>query len=386
MINFVVSGRFTFPEGMASTKRIKNYLSYLNNLKSIQTSVLLLWNNDKNIKQFGTDFKYEGTSVKIVGLTVASNLAHFLFLPFSNFLAVFFLISKLRQNNVLLIYDGISYENIFYVIVAKFMGYKIIVDVVEDYRLHKEKVSTGSKLRIWSIINLEKITLKFIDGLIIISSYLEKKYFKYSFENISLVKIPVSASFNYPSSEFNDSYNAKIFYGGGNGIKDGLKYLVSAFRRIKEKYPFIELFITGEPNPELIKTINGKGVTFLGFLPDIEYYQLIREMDILCIPRINSDYANAGFPFKLAEYLATGKIVVASNLSELDEYLKDEVNVFFVTPESILDLENTFEKILNGWENSKTVAQQGYISGRNVFDINVVGEKLVKLIYKLIND
>ena len=51
-------------------------------------------------------------------------------------------------------------------------------------------------------------------------------------------------------------------------------------------------------------------IIFKGFLPVKEYFNTINECDILCVTRSGSKLANNGFPFKLGEFLATGKAVL----------------------------------------------------------------------------
>lgn len=62
-------------------------------------------------------------------------------------------------------------------------------------------------------------------------------------------------------------------------------------------------------SPSLYKDRN----RHLGFLVDSAYSDTLSSAGILCMPRINNGYAYAvGFPFKLGEYLATGKPVIAT--------------------------------------------------------------------------
>ncbi|MBP5708929.1 MAG: glycosyltransferase, partial [Bacteroidales bacterium] len=95
------------------------------------------------------------------------------------------------------------------------------------------------------------------------------------------------------------------------------------------EYPDIKLCLTGKVNEDVRSMIkryikNENSVLFLGFLDDKKYYSCVKGADILCMPRNNSIHANAGFPFKLAEYLATGKPVITSLASDVSFYLTED--------------------------------------------------------------
>jgi glycosyltransferase involved in cell wall biosynthesis len=51
--------------------------------------------------------------------------------------------------------------------------------------------------------------------------------------------------------------------------------------------------------------------------------------------RVGSGYANAGFPFKLGEFLATGNPVITTNVSDVSVYLENYKDCIIVTPEKI---------------------------------------------------
>ena len=51
-------------------------------------------------------------------------------------------------------------------------------------------------------------------------------------------------------------------------------------------------------------------IIYFGLIPDDDYYQFLKDADVLLMTRIDSPYANSGFPFKLGEYLATGNAVI----------------------------------------------------------------------------
>ena len=66
-----------------------------------------------------------------------------------------------------------------------------------------------------------------------------------------------------------------------------------------------------------------------------DYYSLLNNADIPCMTRVDLAFANAGFPFKLGEYLAAGKPVIASRVSDVDRFLVNGQNAMLVNPGSV---------------------------------------------------
>ena len=56
--------------------------------------------------------------------------------------------------------------------------------------------------------------------------------------------------------------------------------------------------------------------------------------------RTDSAYANAGFPFKLGEFLASGKPVIASNVSDVGKFFTDRHDTMLVKPGECKEIDN----------------------------------------------
>jgi glycosyltransferase involved in cell wall biosynthesis len=56
---------------------------------------------------------------------------------------------------------------------------------------------------------------------------------------------------------------------------------------------------------------------------------------------------NVASPIKIAEYLAAGRAVVSSNISELDKILKHMDNVYFCTPGNAEEFAVGIEMLIN---------------------------------------
>jgi len=178
-----------------------------------------------------------------------------------------------------------------------------------------------------------------------ISEHLRQRCQEISKGRVPVHLIPVTVNLNYFKNEGYepDKSNLKIFYGGSFGEKDGLGYLVDAFDEVCKTDSRVKLILTGAGNNRDVEKIkqrienspNRDRVIFMGFLSISDYYATLNSCDIFCMTRINSRFANAGFPFKLGEFLATGKGVIATNVGDVSSYLEDGVNALLISHNTV---------------------------------------------------
>jgi len=120
--------------------------------------------------------------------------------------------------------------------------------------------------------------------------------------------------------------------------------LIEAFTIVYKSNKNINLFLTGKGEKnninKVLKKINKKeGIKYLGYLSDNDFYRFIQDSDILCMVRTKSNFADAGFPFKLGEYLASGNPVIASNVGDVKYYLEDKKDAILVGAGNIEEIQ-----------------------------------------------
>ncbi|HED36912.1 MAG TPA: glycosyltransferase, partial [Ignavibacteria bacterium] len=162
-----------------------------------------------------------------------------------------------------------------------------------------------------------------------------------------------------------------------------------AFDIIASKYENIKLVITGKSGEEEKQSVLKRiaispykdRIEILGYLDDDDYYKALNAADVLCMTRIDSGYSNAGFPFKLGEYLATGKPVVASNVSDVGRLLKNQKEVLLTTPGDVTSLVSQIQFILNNPKESLIIGSRGRVKAIEIFDYQKQGESLLQYLY-----
>ena len=113
-------------------------------------------------------------------------------------------------------------------------------------------------------------------------------------------------------------------------------------------------------------------IIFKGFLSKDEYYNVLNECDIFCMTRINSQFANAGFPFKLGEFLATGKAVISTNVSDVNKFIRNGENALIIRPSSEDEIAEALIYIL---KNPILINKLG-TEGRKTAELNFDSEKI----------
>lgn len=251
---------------------------------------------------------------------------------------------KQNEQNILYNYQYPDIRNFLLLIYAKYKGFKIVFDFVEDKK-HDRANTWNEKLQKRLSIALLKIIPFYADLIFVISDYLLKEVTKITGNKIPVFILPISVDFKniIAQKKINEEATIKLFYGGSFAQKDGLEYLLEAVNAMgKNNYNF-KLILTGKAEPadreRLLPLITDNPfVDYRGFLSTDEYFKLLNSVDICCMTRNNSAFANAGFPFKLGEFLAAGKLVIASRIGDIEKYLEHKENAYLIKPESTQEI------------------------------------------------
>jgi glycosyltransferase involved in cell wall biosynthesis len=96
--------------------------------------------------------------------------------------------------------------------------------------------------------------------------------------------------------------------------------------------------------------------------------------------RIDSQYANAGFPFKLGEYLATGKPVVATDVSDIRLYLEDKKDVILAKPSNIQSLVDALNYLIVRPEKREVIGVSGLKKCKKFFNPEINSKMLLDFV------
>jgi glycosyltransferase involved in cell wall biosynthesis len=366
-------------KGMASTKRLNNYLPKLDEEGIEYHSIVLtsdgsLQSNSKELVIY-----YQGIISRIY--------AQF------KVLLKFWELKKRNYKNVLYYYDYPSIINFHLILFAKLIGYKIIFDIVEDNNTITNSKSSISSFRIATSLFLIKRIKHFSDGVIVISNHLHQMISSYIHKSIPIIDIPISinkAEFEVLKKNHNSTQKLKIFYGGSFGEKDGLPLLLEAFDEVCKNYN-CSLIITGKGSERDMKIFytklngleNKNRVKYWGYLSREDYISQLYAADIFSMNRTNSAFANAGFPFKLGEMLAAGSPVICTRVGDISHYLTHSENAFIIDPDNKTQLVNAIIYLINNPKERERTGKAGRAISFELFDGDRQSERFIQFCYSL---
>lgn len=355
-INLVVLTR-EYPIGMAGTKRIQHLLEYLL-LQNININVISLRCKNTQPAKSGI---HNSIPYYIIGQGIDMKFLqmHKIILYYLEGLTSILRCRNRNCRNIIYNSGGISIENILFIAWARILGYKLILAIEEDYTFFRDNVKPISRFKFWTMIRLDFLNCHWADAIIVISEYLRNKYLKLKARKVVLVPITAKQNFNGNKKVFNSPL--QVVYAGSFADKDGVSDIIQGFSSFNNFYKNAQLLLTGMSAQQLLyqqKYKDQENIIFKKLIPDDEFYSLLRNADVLCMCRTESGFANAGFPFKLGEYLATGNPVICTKVSDVECYLTDN-DAYLIDPNNPLQICQALTEIVSNPE----VARERGLSG-----------------------
>ena len=381
---------FSFPEGNAATNRVYTYAKgFIEN--NINTYVIC----------FSNDYLVNGNGIAerihyFHPLNQIKRNNSFLIrnwykqVKFLNTIILIRRINKEDKIEAIITYTKNSITHLFSYFLARIVNTKLIIETSE----HPLRDHQGSFYR--KILGDIKTYLNTIqgNGIFCISKYLMDFYKVRGVNPKKLFLVPSTVD----TERFRILYNSPlefpyILYCGSLAItKDGVDILIESFTKISEKYPEINLVLLGSADTheeemffkDLAATLKiDKRVFFLGKISRTDVPAYLGNAKILTLARPNSIVADAGFPSKLTEYLATGRPVVVTKVGEIPVYLKDNENAFLSEPDSVDAFANKLDYVLDNYEFAQQVGEKGKELTTTVFNYSFQAKRIIDFVRSL---
>jgi glycosyltransferase involved in cell wall biosynthesis len=321
-----------FPEGGATVSRIKGYLQPLKNKHRF--TINILWQDSFSQTKINdkTEGNWEGIPFKFHNHNICRPQSMFFKLvdSFKAFLnSSIYILKNRKEINIIYFYNPEFIYGWNILLLSKLFKIPLVIEQTELQSSIYNQVGVKKNIFYFFKKTSEKYIHHFCDAAIVISDKLFSHY-QNQFPNNNIYKIPALVDLERfkPISEKIDSY--KIGYIGSFGIKDGIPDLLRAFAKVKLKLPQLKLRLIGNYDEHLnilkiIEELEIKdSVELTGRVYFNEVPELLSACDLLICNRINSEYANYGFPSKLAEYMALCIPVIATDVSDISKYISDE--------------------------------------------------------------
>ncbi len=131
------------------------------------------------------------------------------------------------------------------------------------------------------------------------------------------------------------THPTRVLFVGTNMQRKGLPGLIQAARQVIESFPQVEFWVVGQDPalPRLKEFCQEQGVMpnfhFLGWKSQAELRQVYAECDIFAMPSLTE-----AFGVVLLEALASGLLVVSTNVGGIPEIIQNERDGLLVPPEN----------------------------------------------------
>lgn len=256
---------------------------------------------------------------------------------------------------------------------------KIYADCTEWYH------SSGKN----SVFNLIKNTDSYLrmriiqpklDGVIVISSFLEEFYLKKGVINVVNLPPLVDKSENKwldKQEKIQNSDELNIVYAGSPGAeKDKLNYIIEALSNLDcNQYTFNIIGITDsvylELNPThkvLLEQLENK-VSFKGRIAHADALNAVKQADFTLFIRDETVVTKAGFPTKFAESFSAGTPVITNLSSDLDKYLVNNENGIVITENLDIELDKIFKSDIMELKSMKKNVNNNIFDYRNYIEV-----------------
>lgn len=390
-MNLIFMGGFSYPHGMAGTKRIQNIIDALKMYPDVRTRVVLQRQSGEESTLSGV---HRGVPYEtVMGNTVRAKMLVLLPILYFRTISILRRAFQPREQNIIYHYGPLFVDSIVPLFFAKKCGYKIVFDINEDYTLMKGTYQSYYELLRVNVASWFMPSTKLLaSGIIAISCYLEEKWKSYSQDKVPVHYMPISVDLNqYPEKPTHIHGATVLFYAGSFGNKDGVDILLDAFDMLAARNKDVRLVLTGKGNRDAINKFVRRWrsspyadrIEYKGYLDELSYYKLLNDIDIPCMTRVDLAFAHAGFPFKLGEFLASGKPVVASRVSDVPKFFSDKINAMLVQPGSSSDVCEAVEFLINNPDKAAEIGNRGREEAKALFDYKEQGRSLRAFLQRL---
>ena len=375
--SIVFLGYNDFPHGLAEVQKII----------LISKSLISTGNNVTVICRNGYHNIADGTEIKVTGIyeNIKYIYASGSCFRNSNFfkrrlneikgkIKEFLLLRKYKKNNDLdcaILSTRNFYLVLYYRILSKILGFKIVLNYVEYYSAQKKEY--------WEVRQKLNDTLfdtyapSLSDAVLPISEFLINHINKVS-SSKTYLKIPGLTDLSkYDGIETlpNESY---FLYCGAAGYKEIILFIIDSFELIENNICYLYLIVNGAANEidEIKNYINNTKqkcrIKIFSNLTQKELFTYYKNALALLIPLRPTFQDIARFPHKTGEYMASGNPVISTNYGEIKFYFKDGENILLAESYDINLFAEKMQFVINNPSQAKKIGFEGKNMAIKLFD------------------
>lgn len=275
---------------------------------------------------------------------------------------------------------------LYYVMLAKIIGFKTILNHVEYYSAIKKKW-----YQIGTIVNhklYDSYAPKLVTGIFPISKFLIDRLNKMAPKKPYL-KIPTLTEFEkYNNTEILNIEKYFLFCGSAI-YKEVISFIIDSFNLLNNSDIFLFLVINGNESDvnEVKKYISASPkknkIKFLSKLSQKDLLNYYRNSLALLIPLRPTFQDIARFPHKFGEYLASGNPVITTNYGEVRNYFQDMENMLIAETYETNKFAEKMEFVIDNKELAKKIGLNGKEIALQIFNYQSKGKEISEFIHSI---
>lgn len=393
----------------ASSASANRWLTLIEGLQNLGVEITMLIYGPYQVETEEKEWKLEGNSkgvcFKYINPKIISGYWYkrfyiYIHEPLTTTITIRRIINELKDR------PGINWTD------SSYLGFKFAVEMKKQFPQRKiflemsefldiHRYNKGNLLQRWRgdkrMHYFNKIAFYAYDGIALMTKTLYNHYQQFPAPRPKILHLPMTVDLERfdgkvePLSDFKIPYIA--FVGVMNNLKDGVDVLLRAFYILSGDYPNHKLYLIGPwhyDTPGHLKMIEKSGlsdrVLWMRQYSREKIPAIIRNADLLVLPRPDSHQARGGFPTKLGEYLASGVPVCATRVGEIPDYLQDGESVFFAEPGSVESFADALRRALRDPHAARRIGANGRKVAETYFNKDSQARRLHDFLQELLMD
>lgn len=274
-----------------------------------------------------------------------------------------------RKDTVLYFYSPQLFTTLPVLLWARILQYKVIIELSELHSLGSGK-ATGFKNRLSQMSH--RVVEQHLNGLcdhLHVATKRLKRYHGLRYPHLSKSIMPIV----FDPQRFRSlpalNRTNRLGYIGSFGEKDGVVGIIEAFAKARKQWPSLKLRLIGYQTSsfDLDGVLQSCGLKqddpnleITGQVLSADIPRLLAECDTLLQNRKGSPYANYGFPIKLAEYMATGRPVISTDVSDISADMERGKDLVAIEPDDSAQLHQAILERYRAYEHHEEMGDKGH--------------------------
>lgn len=174
-----------------------------------------------------------------------------------------------------------------------------------------------------------------------------------------------------------------------------VRFVLSAFSLVRRTHPELHLVLCGGASAETQALvlqaardmgIPAESVTLPGFVSRPDLLAYYAGALALLVPLEDDERSRARFPFKLGEYLLTGRPVVSTRIGDIPHYLEHGRSAMLATAEDRTSFAECIETLLDDPELAREIGNAGAAVAYSRFDYRVRGPEIASFLQSVLRN